>query len=264
MIYYFIFTLKLNRRFMSDLKKIISNLNENCKEYFPDTDFHLEPVKLGNRRFIISGNNLTKAMNNYKNAQEPVNVLKWFDDFWLYVEIEFIKIEIDMNLKKGIHKKSTNLRKDIDKKFYEKSLSENFLYIDDDKVRNFYETIITLSVFQGNSDDDRKSQLFRAEWDSFVEGGNHPQPHWHIHPNYSLEKIFNDIIGMSDDGNSFVELLNEEKSRDIDLKKIHFAMNGNWSNKSSHVHKINNEDAIVNWFKGLLAHIKTQLEYVKA
>lgn len=206
---------------MFDPKRIISRLNNACKNYFSESSFCLSPVREKNR-YIISGGYLSKAVNNHNNIQEEVNVIKWFGDYWLYIDIRFEKSE--------------------------------------DNIPN---TFISLSVFQGDNTDNRKKQLFRAEWDNFNDNYIHPQPHWHIYSNHSFENTFAEFIEMIEDDN-FADLLNEEKSNGIDLKKIHFAMNGNWSNKGSHVHKINNEDAIVNWFKGLLAHIKTQLEYVKA
>lgn len=151
-----------------------------------------------------------------------MSVIKWFNDFWLYIEIRFERSE------SGIPN-----------------------------------TFISLSIFQGDNSDDRKKQLFRAEWDNFDNNENHPQPHWHVYPNYSFEKTFNEFLEMTDEANSFADLLNEEKSKLIDLKRIHFAMNGTWSNKGGHIHKISDENTIINWFQGVLAHIKSQLEYVR-
>jgi len=203
---------------MFDPKKIISKINNSCKNYFPkESMFLLRPIR-ENNRYIISGKYLEKAINNYNNDHEEVKVLWWFDDFWLYIEIRFQKSETDIP-----------------------------------------NTFISLSVFQGNDSDNNKKQLLRAEWDNFDDNDIHPQPHWHIYSDNSFEKTFVEMI----DDDSFADLLNEEKSKGIDLKKIHFAMNGNWGTNGSHIHKISDEDTIINWFQGLLGHIKSQLEYVK-
>ena len=63
-----------------------------------------------------------------------------------------------------------------------------------------------------------------------------------------------------DDSESFQAILNT--SRVVDLEKIHFAMNGQWSSGGKHVHTINDIETIVNWFSGVFECIKTQLEYV--
>lgn len=205
---------------MFNPNKVIEKINEKCKNYFPESTFRLSLNR--NNKFIISGNYPSKAINNHNNIREEVNVIKWFDDFWLYIDIRF-----------------------------EKS---------DASIPN---TFISLSVFQGYDRDNVKSQLFRAEWDNFDNNDTHPQPHWHIYSNQSLEKSFNEFVEMIDEGNGFADIINEEKSKGIDLKRIHFAMNGHWGTNGSCIHKINDENTIVNWFQGLLGHIKSQLEYVK-
>jgi len=198
--------------------KIIDEINKTCKNFFPESFFKLE--QKADNRFIIFGNNLSKAINNYNNIQEEVNVIKWFNDFWVYIDIRFEKSEPIPN------------------------------------------TFISLSVFQGDYSDDKKIQLFRAEWDNFDNNETHPQPHWHIYPNYSFEKTFDEFLEMTDEGGSFAADLNKEKSKIIDLKRIHFAMNGTWNAKGTHIHRITDENAVINWFQGLLDHIKSQLEYV--
>jgi hypothetical protein len=205
---------------MFDIQKIIREINISCKGYFLESTFYLNPRS--SNRFIITGNNSSTAINNYNNNKEEVSVIKWFDDFWLYIDIRF-----------------------------EKS---------DTKIPN---TFITFSVFQGENDDIIKNQLFRAEWDNFENNEKHPQPHWHVYSDHNLEKTFSNFIEMVDENNSFTNMISEEKSKGIDLKKIHFAMNGLWSTNGGHIHKIENEETIINWFQGLLSHIKSQLEYVK-
>jgi hypothetical protein len=199
--------------------EIIKKIKKTCKIYFSESSFKLE--ERGYNRFVVSGNYTTKAINNYNNSREEVNVIKWFNDFWLYIDIKFVQSEDNID------------------------------------------TFISISVFQGENSDNIKKQLFRAEWDNFDNNDTHPQPHWHIYPDYDFEKTFSEFLGIHDEGNSFADLLNEDKSKIIDLKRIHFAMNGAWSIKNGHIHRINEGDSIINWLHGLLAHIKSQLEYVE-
>jgi hypothetical protein len=57
-----------------------------------------------------------------------------------------------------------------------------------------------------------------------------------------------------------ISLLEQEKEKIIDVKRIHFAMNGNWHNNGRHTHKIDNEQQIVKWLQGVLSHLRTELE----
>jgi hypothetical protein len=225
---------------------VIDKINNSFKNYFNNPTYCFRSSSKS--KFVLSGNYLSAALNNYPNGQEAVKVIKWFDDFWLYIEINFIRFEIETNLREGINKKD-----------YFKKLSEDLLVIS----KNYYETTMTLSVFKGVDSDKIKCQLFRAEWDNLLGSNNaiHPQPHWHIYSNLTLEKSFKTLVEKSKNG--FAELIDEEDSKGIDLKRIHFAMNGNWDISGSHIHKICNEKAIISWFQGLLGHIKEQLDYVK-
>ncbi len=105
-----------------------------------------------------------------------------------------------------------------------------------------------------------------AEWDDFNnEEEKHPQPHWHITSNQAIENTENTFKELIEDDaeEGFAALiLNEEKSKIININKIHFAMNGNWINNSNHIHSINNVSKIVKWFQGLFSYLREQLEYV--
>lgn len=194
---------------------LIASINKNCKLLFTESTFILFPSSTN--RFKITGDNPSKAINNYSNIQEEVNVIKWFDDFWIYITIKF----------------------------------EN---------KN---TFISISIFQGLENDDRKNQLFRAEWDDYNNiDEKHPQPHWHITSNQAIENTFVEYSSIIDD-DSFLDTLKEEKSKIIDINKIHFAINGNWINDDKEIHSLDNEIKIVKWFVGLLTHIKVQLKYVQ-
>ena len=160
----------------------------------------------------------SQAYNDYGNEVELVDVIKWFNNFWLFIEVRF-------NNSEGV--------------------------------------FITLSVFQGDELEAAKTQLFRAEWDDYNnENPKHAQPHWHFLPfqtdNTSLGSSFLDFT--SDTSNIRSEVSKQRKV--INLNKFHFAMNGDWANTQKHIHQIKTEKVLENWFGGILAHIKTELEYV--
>lgn len=111
-----------------------------------------------NNIFYSSSNNQSHAINIWKNDRTPINVINWLDDIWVYIEIKFIPTS---------------------------------------NKRVFPNTIFSLSVFQGTVDDDEKTQLFRAEWDNYLEKKNsHSQPHWHIYP-HKYKKKFIKILKIS-------------------------------------------------------------------
>lgn len=124
-------------------------------------------------------------------------------------------------------------------------------------------TFISLSIFQGDDRDEIKHQLFRAEWDDHNNPDEkHPQPHWHITSDYTIEESFKDFSNSFDEGNSF-STFEVVKSEIIDIKRMHFAMNGNWHNGDNHTHTIDDNIKIVRWFQGILNHLKIELEYAK-
>lgn len=198
---------------MINKKSLIDEINKGCELLF-DSSFYLKPSAVN--RFRITGNQSSKALNNYKSIKEEINVIKWFDVFWIYLEITFVESN----------------------------------------------TFISLSVFQGKQSDDTKNQLFRAEWDDYNnDDEKHPQPHWHITSNQAIENTFEKYTDTFEN-EGFAELLKEEKTKIIDVNKIHFAMNGNWINDDTHIQSINDNSKIVKWFQGLFSHLRVQLEYV--
>ena len=200
-----------------DQKKVIKEVNNLLKIYFPESNLQL----IGkNNGFALSGNATSKAINNYENNTEEVTVIQWFNHFWIYV---------DINLKS---KGSRN---------------------------NFPNIFASISIFQGDETDRTKNQLFRAEWDNYRDPNQkHPQPHWHIYPVQYHHQSFNEYLEATKE---FAEFLSEDQENVIEIKKIHFAMNGQWANQESHIHEINDEKSLVHWLTGLLEHIGTQLRY---
>jgi hypothetical protein len=102
--------------------------------------------------------------------------------------------------------------------------------------------------------------LFRAEWDDYNNPNEqHAQPHWHITSNQAMENTFLRYAD-SFDKQDFLQLLETEKQSVFDVKTIHFAMNGDWYNKETHIHRLEDEQQIATWLQGLLAHLRTELE----
>jgi len=195
--------------------ELIKDLNESCKIFFNESTFYLHSYTYNS--FRISGNNSSLAINNLKNSTEEVTVIKWFHDFWVYVEINF-------------------------------------------KGQN---TFISLSIFQGIETDPVKNQIIRAEWDDYnIAELNHPQPHWHITSHQPIENTFEELANL-DDSDSFINLLKEEKSKLVDVSRMHFAMNANWINNDTEFHRLDNNDKLIKWFNGLFSHLRKQLRYVE-
>lgn len=226
---------------------IIQAINKTLEPFLVKGEggnFYLTNYKSQNTFRLRVLDEYSLAYNDYGNNGEEVKVVKWFDDYWLFVEISFIyREEFNKNSKREIkylESKNVNTKKN--------------------------EIKITLSIFQGDETDKTKNQLFRAEWDDYGElNNNHPQPHWHFYTNKSVERTitsFADIVSIEIQ-DTFEEVLSEEKKKSVDLSKFHFAMNGDWHNTTSHIHSITNEESIARWFGGLLAHIKIELNYLE-
>ena len=196
---------------------------DSCKLHFTESVFKLEEVSYN--KFAITGDNISKAINHYDESRHQVNVLHWFDEFWIYMEITFLS----------------------------------------EKSEKFPQTFITISIYQGEADDEYKNQLFRAEWDSFENNVKHPQPHWHIYPFKYHHKIYEDFetYNSMKEEVGFEMRLKNNFTKIIDIRKMHFAMNAQWSNKLGHIHELPNLEVISNWIQGVLEHIKYQLLYIK-
>ena len=168
---------------MSDFLGIVEKLNKECRILFVE-NFKLIPISGHYNIYLyrIEGN--SNALNRYDS--EPVKVLKWFDKFWLFIEIKFI-----IEKTKIINKTSTTTH-----------------------------TNISLSVYEGEDNDDRKIQLFRAEWDDMNNINEiHSQPHWHLTSSQAIEKTFEEYSTHFDNGD-FISLLEKEKEKLFDVKKM--------------------------------------------
>jgi len=150
-------------------------------------------------------------------------VTKWVGVFWVYIEIDFRRNE-----------SSTD-----------------------------YLIFFSLSVFKGDHDDPIKIPLFRAEWDNFDDNEQHPQPHWHFYEKAGLEQHisqFTDLL--EEEVSGFAAMIDEDHADNVDMSKMHFAMNASWHNNEGHIQAANNDDTFTQWFVGLIGHIKHQLVYI--
>jgi hypothetical protein len=173
--------------------------------------------------YVSNGTPISKAINHYKDSSFEVNVIRWFDKAWIYSTIEFAKNDVD-------------------------------------KIQSF-----TFSVFWGEENDPQKKQLFRAEWDFYDGNTKHPQPHWHFYTNKEIDYLRNTFSELVEDeeNRGFLEELSEERSLEsFPIEKFHFAMNAKWSEQSGHIHDYSNVEEFINWFDGLLGHIRDQISYV--
>jgi hypothetical protein len=73
------------------MESIISTLNKISRDYISaDFVFHKKQSFL----YVNSGTNVSTAINIRKNDSQQVNVSKWFDDFWLYIELRYVRSEM--------------------------------------------------------------------------------------------------------------------------------------------------------------------------
>lgn len=136
-----------------------------------------------------------------------------------------------------------------------------YIYIEVRFSKDYTHKMISLSIFQGQEIDNKKNQLFRAEWDDYnIDTESRPQPHWHITRDNAIYDNFSDVTNHSDEKEKGgFEYFEEIQKEVFDTKDIHFAMSGNWQNKLFHVHKIDDATKVADWMEGLLEHIKYEL-----
>lgn len=72
---------------MLDPSEVAKEINKSCKSLFTESTFYLQPSSTN--RFRSSGNYISKALNNLDDSTIEIDVIKWFDEFWFFVEIRF-------------------------------------------------------------------------------------------------------------------------------------------------------------------------------
>jgi hypothetical protein len=203
---------------------LINLINKSFKVFIGNS-FQLIRSKYNTSSFITEGK--SSALNIFPNETEEVKVIEWFENFWL-----FLKITFKTETKKINRKIDTQIN-----------------------------TLISLSVFQGENFDNKKTQLFRAEWDDYNNPEEkHAQPHWHITSSQTIENIFGDDAFFSIQPEILLEL-KKRKENIFDVSKIHFAMNADWQKiNGTYIHKIDEEKEIVRWLQELITYLRTELE----
>jgi len=235
------------------MEKLIQKLKSSIQPYFGDK---ISIHKDGFGIYRLTSNYLSEAKDLHGNYFDNIKVVKWIDGYWIKIGLNFKKIEIETTFKSN----KTGINKDD----YLAELEKHNLKLNSD----FFELKISVSLFVGEDDTFSKTQLFRAEWDNYdSKQDKHPQPHWQFYQFNEYRQKLDSLVLVETEGfNSEEEdqqgFVNSLKTN-FDFKKFHFAMNGNWINNETHIHSLNSEEKIIRWFRGLLFHLTTQLEYVK-
>ena len=215
---------------IQDYDKLIKDLNDKCK-LIVGNDFRLKKSDCSVHMCNIYNNiGNAKAVNRLDNGNaSEVDVFKWFDDYYLYVEVKFV---LAPKIPQGKRTSKIMVR----------------------------QCLISISVFK--LIEEKFVQLFRAEWDDYDDKKNkHPQPHWHVTSDTSIANTFNEYAKeFGEDG--FMNILNSEKEKVSALKQFHFAMKGKWDEDMTHVTPIESNTQVYNWFAGLLNSIRAELEYI--
>lgn len=169
---------------------------------------------------IYRADGTSYAINRFEIPLEKVKVFRWFNDYWMFFEIK-------------------------------KLLVPNTTH---------FHLNLSICVFQGDTSDEDKYQLFRAEWDDYdTDNQYHSQPHWHITSSQALEKTFTSYAN-DFEKKDFIDLLEDEKNKVFDVKQIHFAMNGNWHNDQSNIHRILDNESVIKWWIGLVNHLRLEID----
>ena len=71
---------------MIDLGKLVAELNSKSGIYF-DGFFNIKEVKRTSNVIAYRNEGTSFALNRFETPQEKVKVLKWFDDYWIFLEL---------------------------------------------------------------------------------------------------------------------------------------------------------------------------------
>lgn len=209
-------------------EELIKDIVARCKVIVgPEFNFK-KNVNHSLLHYVIEG---TDEVENYnKDSVNIVKALHWFDAFWLFMEIRILSTTI------------------ADPKSHKPK-------------QVIAQNSISISVYKDNNIN--KIQLFRAEWDDFLddEVSNHPQPHWHITVNN--QDISNFVEFVKESGNDdFASLIDSENKSQLKMKDMHFAMSSRWHLEEDIISKIENNTSVIKWIVGLLNHIEKELRYI--
>jgi len=75
---------------MIEPQKLIALVNNGCKNFF-STSFSLKPCPGHHNILLFRIEGTSSALNRFETPYNPVKVLHWFDSFWLFLEVKFIR-----------------------------------------------------------------------------------------------------------------------------------------------------------------------------
>jgi hypothetical protein len=131
---------------------------------------------------------------------------------------------------------------------------------------------VSILVFQGEANDERKIALLRAEWacsEADVRAP-HAQPHWHIYPsriNQGFDQFRNEFQADSEvqsfEPDEDVQANDDAEAEWDRAERFHFAMAARWhvEGKDAHTQEIQS-DMLLNWLAGCLRYIQSQFEFL--
>lgn len=203
-------------------QKIVQEIERVSRIYFLECDFRLK--QRGYNFYLSTGDNKSKAISPRRNSYQEIEVLKWFKDFWIYMEITFLQIiKNDFNILFSLS-------------VFKGDISDNE----------------KLPLFRAEWDNYDDNQIHPQ-----------PHWHFYSNLRYRyFQNDFSDFV--SKEQSEFEQLLDPEVDTiDLNVSKMHFAMKAIWEEGShQHIHKIKNEADFIKWYQGLLNHLKAQLEFV--
>lgn len=129
---------------------------------------------------------------------------------------------------------------------------------------------ISLVIFKGDAFDERKTTLFRAEWDNPEPGAIHAQPHWHVYPRFIENKTNLEANGseltphQTDFVDSETEIEEDEHSKWKTAANFHYAMSSRWALDGAGQHQLSLIDVedLIRWINGCIAYSRDQLRWL--
>ena len=137
------------------------------------------------------------------------------------------------------------------------------------ELGNYRLKSIGLIVFKGDAIDERKTALFRAEWDNPEPGTSHAQPHWHVYPRIIDGKVSAEEVdrNLTDEPNSVdlgVETIADEDPEWKTASNFHYAMSSRWHSEGigHHQENLSEIDNVVRWIKSCISYSREQLVWL--
>jgi hypothetical protein len=137
------------------------------------------------------------------------------------------------------------------------------------ELGNYRLKSISVLVFKGEAFDERKTALFRAEWDDPEPGTIHAQPHWHVYPRLIESKESLAAAGDTPaDGFDLMDFGIEgpiaEDPEWRSAPNFHYAMSSTWAIEGIGHHQANltNVEDLVRWISSCIGYSQGQLRWL--